>query len=592
MNATEPPPMKTAFDSLAEMCCKIVVSTRDSPFQWIYAVDDAWFHPEGWTLKIKEGETQKEARPLFGSEWSGENPVEVGTTMIQAPQGSGVQVVPAPKVDPSLPLPVAPASAAPARPGSLDALKEIVFNSGHGDANTARNLIRFIQERHAEGLNYGLCFCTFEYFWKNIAAIDQPQNAVFFDIRHALADGNNTINGNGLQGDLRDDWNKKLDATGLFAQSSGDKLGNYEMTRLGWYLHYSLKFGRIDPAGTAARCEVQDNHIQIISSAINPDRERKKSTAEEGSPPTPPSTAAGVTGRGPGVMSEYTEVQRAIWNALSNESGGPVALGGITPDRFTFSPIPKDDALETGLAIFNNSFKNAADWNAIKKLLLDDMQRVYSTTTNGNGHFNNADDANGFPWKWRSWLPTGFLKSITDPLYIKYEHNEGMRIDDLVRMLAHSGVREFPSRPVVAAEAPNRVVCIPTNPGIVFVFLLIEFVRNLGSDNARPPATVDYKISEDNKHFEFHISLENGGTQTLKEAYNSGQKADGSRCGGAARALRALGKNRKTDAWAYDSEFAESLLMRENENIQFCDHHPVISNPNGSNEIVIQLKIK
>jgi hypothetical protein len=51
MNTIDQTPMTSLFDDLSELWLKIHIEDT-APFQWIYIVDDAWFHPEDWELSI------------------------------------------------------------------------------------------------------------------------------------------------------------------------------------------------------------------------------------------------------------------------------------------------------------------------------------------------------------------------------------------------------------------------------------------------------------------------------------------------------------------------------------------------------------
>ena len=491
--------MKTAFELLSDLHCKVIVAKDDPPFQWIYAVDDAWFHPANWTLQIKEGEKLQEVKPLFTSgNWSKE-PIQVGAEVIQKPENAGnLAAAPNPRsVETTTPPPELPPE-----PGSFAALIKVVFNTSHGDAYTARELIKFIQKRHAEGLNYGLCFCTFEYFWENIEVIDQPQNAVFFDIRHALANQTNTVNNRDAQAALLTKWNQMLDNSLLFASDAGKPLGNYDMSRLGWYLHYALKFGKIGGKG-ASRCELLDNHIQIISSAINPDK-------RDGSESLP----TGITSRGPGVMNEYTEVQTAIWNAKRTSSD---SIDDIKPDRFTFSPIPKGDALETGLKIFNNSFKEAGTWEGVQKLLFHDAGVQW--TNNGQWGHKPIEGL-----KWTHWYSDTEARR---PLYIIKEDDFCVKYRYFKALLKHSMVHRHFMLFEVDLPDENFQVCIPTNPTIVWIATLIDFLDALKprQDNGIMRPKPRLHISRNNGGLDISVTLGTCDITGFKKSYDD-QKAN------------------------------------------------------------------
>lgn len=532
MTELEQNSMSSAFDSLSDLHCKIIVSKNDLPFQWIYAVDDAWFHPAGWTLQIKDDKNHlQEAKPLFSSgEWSKEV-FEVGAQKIKEPsEGGGFSSQNNPR------LAAKYQAVELTQAGSLDALLKVVCNPSHLDAYTARELIKFIQKRHAEGLNYGLCFCTFEYFWTNIAAIDQPQNAVFFDIRHALADSSNLVNKKTEQESLREAWKVALEATDLFADGTGNPLVNFDMTRLGWYLHYALKFGKIGSKG-APRCDLHDNHIQIISSAINPDK---------GSDSGDQSTAASGTSRGPGVMSEYTEVQTAIWNAMEFKRKGGGSIDDITPDRFTFSPIPKGIALETGLAIFNNSFKDAGNWSGTQKSLFHDATALW-TEAHSCGHPTKLPS----DLMTREWWPENqdlALQPIKDCFqYVAPTQDETaqnyvcIKARTLKVVLEKSLVsRHFESFDVSTLD-DDFLITIPSNPAIFWIATFIDFLDNLrpqdkGDGHVRVKPTLT--ITKNTILLTATLKLDQTGVAKLKEYYSNSTIKKG-----ATPALLRVGKN-------------------------------------------------
>ena len=540
-------PAMSLFDELADLWIKVQPDERE-PHQWIYAVDDAWFHPENTTVQIAESvdsTTLIKCDPIFQFSGKGKpgKPVPISEVPFTSSQSDERD-----------------ASGSSEEPLSSDATPESApSDDNRGDRGVAKRLIAFIKEQAEGGLRYGVCFCSFEYLWKNIDDIDAPQNAVLFDIRHALGwNGSKIERGNNslASGDLRDHWKKCLDATGMF----GDADANVIMVRLGWYLHYSLKFAKI-PKQPGPKCAIHQNHIQIVSSAVSPNSGRAD------------------------ALSDFSAVQQAIWSKLPKDDG-------ITPDLFAFSPMPKDEAMKTGLGVFNNSFKHAADWGRIKIWFLDDIAMVYCHEQAPRGHFNTGPAANNANWKWKSWLPHE-VKPVSDPLYKTYA-DPWIKINDLLRMLSHSGVREFRRE---WSGFDDKEVLLPTTPGFVFVILLIEFINNLGPKEGRQPPVVKYALNHNasDPRFQIKVTLQDDGVRGLLKCYSTGKKSDSSPCGTASQALRALGNERKTEAPAYKicgEKTVISLLPTNHPPIQihFCDAFPIIEPNNGS--ITITLKAR
>jgi len=528
------------FNELAKLYVRIQPDDKP-PHQWIYAVDDAWLHPEDCDVKIALDQSNTNllpCLPIFESNRS-EHPFQPDC----------------------IPFITRPDQDDPRFSG---------YNQG--DREVADRLITFVQDKAKEGQRYGLCFCSFEFFWMNIAEIDKPQNAVLFDIRHALGWNESQIMFGANQGDvtqLRDDWKRQIEETQIFdAKLPGVSDAGAIMPRLGWYLHYALKFAKV-PGQPGDRCAVGFNHIQIVSSAVNP-----------------------ASGRSD-ALSDYSEVQKAIWSKLPEDER-------VTPDLFAFSPMPKDSAMRTGLGVFHNSFKNAANWSWIKKWFLMDIAMVNASYNAPNGHFNNGDVANAADWKWNSWHPSS-VKNISDPLYITRNYNPlnppspWIKINDLLRMLSHSGVKEF-LHSWKSEDYENKEVLLPTTPGCVFVILLIEFINNLGGgQDDRLPPVVSYEFDGDAKNPKFHIKVElkNGGINGLWECYKSGKKQNGELCGTASKALRALGSWYSSEAPNHEIGDKRTIisLLPTDTGIKFQDNYPTIQEP-SDNAIIITLNAK
>jgi hypothetical protein len=301
------------------------------------------------------------------------------------------------------------------------------------------------------------------------------------------------------------------------------------MERLGWYLHYAFKFAKV-PGQTLHHSAITDNHIQILSSAVNPQSGRSD------------------------ALSDYSQVQQFIWELLNSRSPAATTIDQLTPDRFTFSPMPKGDAMKTGLCIFNNSFKTAGQWENIQTLFVHDVTEVYAADTAiaEHGHFASERAAQGYrnKFKWTGWFPSS-LKTATDPLYINpnytgYSNISGglISIDSLLRLFSHSGLREFPR---TWASFDNWGVVLPSRPGFAFVYLLLDLVHSFDPKGVRDHVSIKYELvnGDSPAHFEIQIHLKNDGLKELSNCYINGTKTNGAPCGNASNALLLLGKDRQ-----------------------------------------------
>lgn len=519
--------MSTPFESFQSLFLKVIATKDAKPFQWIYAVDDAWLHPDKWSLTLMD----KKCLPVF-------------------PSSLGTEV----DVDNS------------------DLKKALDANGGGADdTETARLLIEFVQKRQLEGLNYGICFCSFEYFWHHINEINEPQNAVFFDLRHQMAANGQVNNEDKMAGLLRDAWADKLASCSLLGDSG------FEMSMLGWYLHYALKFSCVNSMSFR---HIANNHILIISSAISP-----RSDDQLDDPGTPRN-----------AISQYLQIQEAIWRNLTpqgrtdQDTAEDKTLGRLKPEDFTFSPLPKNFGpgqiyFQTGLLIFNNSFKTAGQWDKIHELFIHDINMVYAAPTAiaECGHFGSGSGVSEYlaKFKWRGWFPDS-PKSATDPLYINTNHqgyssNTGgkIHISTLLNLFSHSGLREFPR---TVDGYGDWMVDMPTRPGFVFVYLLLDFVNSLSPKEDRDYAKISYNFddADEPEHFEIRIFLPCECLKELESCYTNGTKRDGNPCGNVTNALWLLGSKKHFSANknVNDSKLTMTKLARGK--INFDSKYPII----------------
>ena len=541
------------FDQLAGLSLKIQ-PPGDRPYQWIYAVDDAWFHPQATRIEIKDRATDapKLCKPVFDFSFAGGERTITREMLDSTEESQNASNIGGLTIHGNAFM-----LAATEDTCDYEILMKRTLRESGADHDVVRELFRFIFDEQDKGNRYGICFCSFEWFWMNISAIDQPQNAVFFDIRHLLGQEGSVVTRTDSAldtGQLRDEWRTALDGIGLFSEIQN------HMERLGWYLHYCLKFAKV-PNQAGPRPAIADNHIQIVSSAVNPGSGRSD------------------------AMSDYSQVQEFIWAKLAPLGGNPV--GDITPDRFTFSPMPKGGAMKTGLSIFNNSFRHAADWNAIKAQWCKDIRSFYDLKH--NGHYDSPNEAQRDAptrFRCRNWFPEGNVKArVSDPLYINQQYYNGglcgflpIRTNVLLKLLALSGVREFPRN---WTGFDNREVILPSCPGFVFVFLLVEFAHALGQKEGQNPVGISYSLDDlvNPKQFTIAFKLGAFGMDGLRHCYEKETRPNDDRrpVGSATTSLWKLVKYRAERAVSHELPEKQTFPSLVNAPVSFCSDFPRIN---------------
>lgn len=537
--------LMTEFQKLATCHLDIVCGDNDSPFQWIFAIDDAWFHPSGIAVD--------DMKPVFPMELVGEK-IKVGTERIVAQIRKLVQDPQAQNDDFSDPQNTQPLQ--PTNDNLVILSKSLYENTVNlNDSETANLLIEFVQDRYKEdNLDYGLCFCSFEYFLENIQRINQPQNAVFFDLRHQIA----ILNAN-----LITEWTTRIQSWNLF---SDQNYGNME--RLGWMLHFAFKFSKI--SNTEVR-SIWNNHILIISSAIGAKVRQSTSLDDEKDEERD-------------AIGEFLSIQQDIWTALQDSSD---ELDAVMPSYFSWSPLPKnvssdDKIFDTGLTIFNNSFKIAGRWDKIHEYFIHDILKVYQAppAIAQYGHFT-PEGLSGYRnhLKWSSWFAER-LKDAFDALYITPDFNgynacKGGKIfiNTLLTIFSHSGLSEFPR---ACDDYDKWKVQLPFRPGFVFIYLFLDLVNGLSPKNGRARAKIDFGFDcpTSPQKFEIKIHLNNDGLKELQHCYRRGTKTNGDPCGDVTIALKLLGEN-KSQA---KHKFSSSANLKElaKVNINHHDKFPII----------------
>ncbi|MBE0541754.1 MAG: caspase family protein [Verrucomicrobia bacterium] len=474
--------MSEHFETLAKMHLRIFVHQEKRPFQWIYAVDDSWFWPSNWSLKISETEWKSVI-----DERLSDKEVAIGTTSI-----SEESHLVARKAGSVTPLIVSSA----AEGDDLSILKASLNKPNIDDATTAKKLIEFIQRSSEAGMSYGLCFCSFEYFWKNAASIDLPHNAVFFDLSHQLAQ-NGTDNGSRLN--VAKDWEALLNGCDLFTTERNE----YDMTRLGWYLHYALKFGKAGNGngdGSRLQSRLYSDHILIISSAI-----------------------AGDAQNGRDAIGEYLQIQNAIWTKLGANSTG------IRPGHFTFAPLPKvftDVRFTTALNIFSNSFRYAASWDNKLAMLKEDMLWLWKEKQ--WGHLTCGDKReNLIPrLKWADWISPveneDFLMDLCGLYHLDKRDCLSVTGTTLCDFFRYS----IPECNVVVNGHGNIRYSLPSRPGIAVLIGIVHFFHQLSKK--KRPTDVDPKLMATCSEGQFTVTVTVNPecVNKLKTVYDNGNSDD------------------------------------------------------------------
>jgi hypothetical protein len=429
------PMSKNAFAALSQLACPVCIDPNRPPAQWIYAVDDAWLHfgCDG----LNEGSLFENIATTASSASS---PINIGDAkIILAREITAIQ------------------SSTPSLSGSTQAS----FNDKkHPDQIPAETLLDFISQHPDQ--NYGICFCTFEYFWEHVETINHPQNAVFFDIRHQLMESDHNS-------DLKTQWGKALAATKVFPKP--------EWNSLGIQIYFAFKLG-LHPK--APECKIDHNHLLILSSNLFGSESENGKTDKD---------------RANSLLS-FSAIQTAIWKiaaevrkAITEGKNGDPKLAGLLDRKgtdYTFIPMPKhklDDLFETALAIFHNSFRKAAGWDFKLERLRLDMDSLWK---NPNYHENwghiGATSSKLNELKSSSWLPSDANIRYEDVrgVYLaqwRIEHGIFVKtFDDFLRHATDFGTVDFESFPEGLANARLE---LPTRPGLLAMLAMADFLRAL-----------------------------------------------------------------------------------------------------------------
>lgn len=479
------------FASLADLALHVCNNPDKPPSQWIYAVDDAWLHN--------------------GCEGLLDGPLFVGCT---EPKKISIDAAKSlfekDRQDESMDSPEL--SSTKTEEASEEREKR------HPDQTPAETLLELIKERKEQ--NYGICFCTFEYFWNNAKEINLPQNAVFFDIRHQLME-------NDEKSDLKTEWDSHLSKTNVFSNTSWDVLGIQ--------VYFAFKLG-LHPA--AGKCKIDHNHLLILSSNLFGNEDGNGKTDEERN----------------NVLRSFSDIQSTIWSKAAEvkkrtaeENGYDSKLASLLDldgTDFTFIPMPKHTAgnlFETALAIFHNSFRKAAGWEFKLNRLRQDMESLWAEPEPQEdwGHVGQSSPKlSGL--KSSSWLPANLIQKHQDVrgIYlVQWRIEHGILVstfDNFLRYMVDFGTVKFFDLP---QNLKARRIELPTRPGLLGILAIAEFLRALAA--AKPDVgEVQPRLSWDvDNEIRLEIQLENAEQHVENLAEKFFHNTAGS-TGGSAATLR------------------------------------------------------
>lgn len=479
------------YEDLAKLALFVCQDPSKPPAQWIYAVDDAWLHngvdklPALFDLKkINGGVTQ--SAPVT---------IEKAKTFYYTEPASRDKAT---------------------THGLSGGVSAPLDGRNHSDKIPAETLLNFIADRPDQ--NYGICFCTFEYFWEMAKVINQRQNAVFFDIRHQLMETDTNA-------DLKSKWEEKLRSTKIFQTPNVESLGIQ--------IYFAFKLNLHPSAGD---CRINPNHLLILSSNLFGNEDMKR---------TP-------------VLKSFSDIQKTIWDkaAKAHEKAGaerpddgPSHLAKLLeyePTRFTFFPIPKQETgglFKTALAIFHNSFRTAASIDAKLDALWHDMGVAWKGYDWGHFKSNNGEyehrsaELHSFSWLFGDDdEKQASLRGIYHAVW-KEEKASAISVRTFAEFLKwHCEPDSVKFVPFNEKNGRVTRISLPTCPGVFFGLGLVHFLRNLAAPKdgeTRQKPEVTWKEDADVVTMEISLGA-NGGVEEFKQKFFSGKQ------GGSTRALNEL----------------------------------------------------
>jgi hypothetical protein len=469
-------------------CCE---DPNKLPFQWIYLVDDAWFHPEGITF---DGDLNP---PIINEQNLSPIAWEKTKAMLEEKAKSEQGMSQSEEEEEEI--------------SGGAAKSEKPFN----DAEIALLIGNLAVEK-----GYGICLCSFEYFWDHYEEeINRHYNAVFFDINHALRSKEACKS-------LNTFWEQKLSETMLYSKT----VINSPLIH-GWLLHFAIKLG----CKNRTRAVMDHSHILLISSRFS-----IKDTA------TDPSAAGQF---GSVTLDIWTNLFAAGDEARVIDPNARMADFGFTPfQKVVHSTESKAQMLENGFKFFDRTFSKQGQWSTIRKLFQQDLAWARGNASDYEGiHFDesSAESARG-QLRWTGWISD--WQSDLKGAYDERANSSAMSMGLFLRILKASAVKGMQ-----ALQLPNECcqefsVEFPKKPEIEVIAHILDFAdalsaaredridRNNHNSAFRIPPSFSLVLTD--AHLVLKIEIPHPGVQKLNENLQGGVGGNATKT---AKVLKELG---------------------------------------------------
>lgn len=472
----------THWDFLCRAAAKVCRDPARKPFQWIYLVDDAWFHPP--EISGRNGtESGKLNDPIFDK--IHEN-VQPWAALLPALKGKAQSLTSESGENEEL---------------GVDPIESVKpFNDAE---------IALLIGEMAVARNYGVCFCSFEYFWTHFESeINRHHNAVFFDINHALRPASV---------ELQNKWAAELGKVGLFSPT----LISQSLLH-GWLLHYAMKLG----SELLPRRKMSASHVLLISSNF--------------------SSIGGSSG-GRDAASQFGTVTLDIWNNLfkkGSEIEALVPLGrmedfGFVPfQKVASSTDEKASMIQKGFEFFDRSFCKEGKWSTIRSLLEHDLNfaRTHAPdNTRTRIHFDHRHESIKGNLLWCSWIGNEWCRDL-GMAYNNVANAEGPTVDLFIRIVGASAVPGLDSLEV-EGENLGRRLKFPKAPEIEVIGRILDFCDaltpapgarvNRNDPNSAVREAPTYKLDADEENFVLSITIQTDGVKRLVDQMKDPERTSG-----------------------------------------------------------------
>lgn len=417
---------QTMWDSLARASVFFCADRRARPIQWIFMVDDAWFHPSDTSFDSLERDFIAANpgipfnQPVFKDKARGKMLSWKCRSVVFTQEAESTITL----------------------AGSDEASLEgaTLGQQASSKPFNDQQIAELVGQLATDG-GYGICFCSFEYFWDNYQkSINLPYNAVFFDINHALR-------GLSSCSELDTKWKEELNKTNLYSDTTINNPGIH-----GWLLHYAMKLG----CTPLPRTTIPPSHILLVSSNF----------AEQG--------GSGTRNGDKNPATQFGTVTLDMWTKLFAAGSSH----GLPPEAcmadFGFSPFQKvaqstdtkAEMLKNGFRFFDRTFSKAAKWEHFRKALLDDMLLIWQDNQCKMGH----DACKMEKWKLRA---AGWIDSKDRDLTLAGTHhltNDGRDLTITAKSLV-AFLKQALLLPdlVLPNETEDWTLVIPTSPGVAYL---------------------------------------------------------------------------------------------------------------------------